>query len=480
MSRNELEEPETWAVRTFGQAELGYLRRTDRLVQLAAALARNPQSSLPEALRGEAETVGAYRFLNHAVLTPEQIQMPHWVQTRREAAARSQALMVGDTTEFNFSGHHCLQGAGPVGRGSLAQGFFVHSVLARDAESEELLGCAYQHTFVRQPAPEEETKGQRKQRERESLIWEQSVRSIGPAPKGSQWIYVGDRGSDIFPFWQACQQLGYDSVIRVAQDRGVLAEETETTDDPDLLHLKSRARQLPLQDLRLLSLPATPTHPARDAVVAVSFEAVRIQLPVHNATLHKTELALWVVRVWEPLPPPGVEPLEWLLLTSVPVFTLADVWECVRWYRCRWLIEEFHKVLKSGCGMETRRMHTIAALENLLAILTPHRHAHAPAARLGASLSRSACDPGGFPGSRPACGSPGSAPSAAVDGSHALLCHCPLWWLSCPQMRWSSGLADLVERMGLCPNRLARRSSCCSPSSFMLLCQSVSYHLTFC
>jgi hypothetical protein len=371
MSRNDLEEPEAWAVRTFGQAELGDLRRTDRLVQLAAALARNPQSSLPACLRGEAETVGAYRFLNHAALTPEPILMPHFVQTRREAASREQVLMVGDTTEFNLSSHHSLKGAGPVGRGSVAQGFFVHTVLARDAQTEELLGCAYQQSFVRQPVPEEETKGQRKQRERESQIWEQSVRGIGLVSGSSQWIYVGDRGSDIFPFWQACQQLGYDFVIRVAQDRGVMGEEAEMSEDPSLLHLKSRARQLPAQDIRLLPLPATAGHPARDAVVEVSFEAVRIQPPVHNATLDKTEMALWVVRVWEPLPPAGVEPIEWILLTSVPVLTIADAWTRARWYRCRWLIEEFHKVLKSGCGMETRRMHTVAALENLLAILTP-------------------------------------------------------------------------------------------------------------
>lgn len=371
MNKNSLEEPETWAVRTFGQAELGDLRRTDRLVQLAAALARNPQSSLPASLRGEAETVGAYRFLNSAALTPEQIQMPHWVQTRREAAARPQVLMIGDSTEFNFSSHHRLQGAGPIGRGSLAQGFFVHTVLARDAQTEELLGCAFQHTFVRHRAPEQETKGQRKQRERESLVWEHSVRSIGPVPTGSQWIYVGDRGSDLFPFWQACQKLGYDFTIRVAQDRGVRGKEAETTDDPDLLHLKSRARQLPAQDVRLLSLPATDAHPARDAVVEVSFEQVRIQPPVHNATLEKTELTLWVGRIWEPLPPSGIEPLEWILLTSVPVLTVADAWERARWYRCRWLIEEFHKVLKSGCRLEDRRMHTVSALENLLAILTP-------------------------------------------------------------------------------------------------------------
>ncbi|HEY6406961.1 MAG TPA: IS4 family transposase [Ktedonobacteraceae bacterium] len=371
MSKNELEEPETWAVETFGLAELGDLRRTDRLVQLAAALARDPQSSLPASLRGEAETVGAYRFLNNAALFPEQILMPHFVQTRREAAKRAQVLMIGDTTECNLSSHHSVQGAGPVGRSSLAQGFFVHSVLARDAQTEELLGCAYQQPFVRQPAPEKETPGQHNQRERESRVWEQSVRGIGPVPTGSQWIYVGDRGSDIFPFWQACQQLGYDFTIRVAQDRGIAGKESEPSDDPALLYLKSRARQLLAQDVRLLALPATAGSPARDAVVEVSFEAVRIQPPIHNTTLEKTELSLWVVRVWEPLPPAGVEPLEWILLTSVPVLTVTDAWEQARWYRCRWLIEEFHKVLKSGCRLEDRRMHTVSALENLLAILTP-------------------------------------------------------------------------------------------------------------
>jgi hypothetical protein len=79
--------------------------------------------------------------------------MPHQVQTRREAAARCQVLMIGDTTEFNFSSHHSLQGTGPVGRGSQAQGFFVHTVLARDAQTEELLGCAHQQSGCRANLP---------------------------------------------------------------------------------------------------------------------------------------------------------------------------------------------------------------------------------------------------------------------------------------------------------------------------------------
>jgi hypothetical protein len=371
MRRNELEEPEAWAVRTFGLAELGDLRRTDRLVQLAAALARNPQSSFPACLRGEAETGGASRVFNHTGRTPEHIQMPHGIQTRREAATRAQVLMIGETTELNCSSHHSLQGAGPVGRGSRAQGFFVHSVLARDAQTEDLLGCAYHQPFVRQPAPEKETKGQRKQRERESQVWEQRVRGMGAVPAKTQGISVGDRGSDSFPLWQACQQLGDDVTIRVAQDRRVTGEESEPTADASLLHLKRRARPLPIHDLHWLELPAPETSAARKAVVAVSCEPVRIQPPVPHAPLEKTELALWVVRVWEPLPPPGVQPLEWILLSSVAVISIEDAWQHARWDRCRWLIEAFHTVLTSGCHMETRRMHTVSALMQVLAILTP-------------------------------------------------------------------------------------------------------------
>lgn len=96
MSQNDLDMPETGAVRTVGQAEGGDLRRTDRLVQLAAALASNPRASLPDALRGEAETVSASRFLNHADRLPEQIVMPHAVHTRREAARREPVVMVGE------------------------------------------------------------------------------------------------------------------------------------------------------------------------------------------------------------------------------------------------------------------------------------------------------------------------------------------------------------------------------------------------
>ena len=78
-----------------------------------------------------------------------------------------------------------------------------------------------------------------------------------------------------------------------------------------------------------------------------------------------------LVRVWEPEAPEGIEPLEWILVTSVAVNTAEDAWQRVTWYKWRWLSEDFHKVLKTGCLLEDRCLQTVEAMCNLLAILTP-------------------------------------------------------------------------------------------------------------
>lgn len=142
----------------------------------------DPHESLPARLRGEAGTVGTSRVLTNAARTPDAVLMPHWIQTRREAASREQVMMIGDGTSVTSSRHPSVQGGGPVG---LGKGFFIHSVLARDAQTEEVLGCASHHSVVRPSAPERETKGQRTRRPRESQVWEQSVRALGPVPEGS-------------------------------------------------------------------------------------------------------------------------------------------------------------------------------------------------------------------------------------------------------------------------------------------------------
>jgi hypothetical protein len=371
MNVKELEKVEKWAVETFGAADLGDPRRTDRLVKVAAALGENPSVSLPRSMRNWAETQGTYRFLSNEAITHEQIMMPHWIQTRSEAEQRSQVLLIGDTTDVNLSSHKSTKGLGPVGRGNTAKGFFVHSVLAIDAKDKQLLGCMGQEPFVREPAPEKETKAERNARWRESLIWEQSIERIGPVPADTQWIYVGDRGSDIFRFWQRCQELGYDFLTRVAQNRNVQVCEEEEQEDPTAEHLKTLARSLPSQGVRVLTVPAERGRPEREALVNISWSQVTIQPPTNGTAFSMTPLSASVIRVWEPEPPEGVEALEWILVTSITVTTAEEAWQCVTWYQWRWLIEDFHKVLKTGCLLEDRCLQTVDAMCNLLAILTP-------------------------------------------------------------------------------------------------------------
>ncbi len=135
MDTERLEHPDKWAVETFGTAELGDLRRTDRRVQMATAIAENPSASLPESMRDWADTLAAYRFLDNEAVTHEQIMLPHWMTTRQEAMQHSRVLLAADTTDVNLSSHETAEGLGPIGRGSKAQGFFVHTVLAMDADT---------------------------------------------------------------------------------------------------------------------------------------------------------------------------------------------------------------------------------------------------------------------------------------------------------------------------------------------------------
>lgn len=371
MDQEILQHAENWAVSTFGAAELGDPRRTDRLVKIACALAENPSASLPHASETWGETMGAYRFLDNPTIGYEQILQPHWSTTYAQASEQPRTLLLADTTECDFSTHKAMKGLAPIGNSREDLGFSVHTVLAMDPQTQQILGCITQEPFLRKLAPIGETKAERRKRERESQVWERSVKQIGPVPDNHQWIYVGDSGSDIYTFWQTCENLGYDFVLRVAQDRVVEIAEEDAPEDLNEHYLKTLARALPATSAHFLSIPAHHHHPKREVFLQMSFQKVQVQPPTNGSCLQETALTAWVVRVWETHPPQGQDPLEWILLTTLPITFPCDGWEVVQWYGWRWLLEDFHKALKTGCRIEERFLQTVEAFWNLLAVLTP-------------------------------------------------------------------------------------------------------------
>ena len=136
-------------------------------------------------------------------------------------------------------------------------------------------------------------------------------------------------------------------------------------------YLHSYARTLALRGQREVRVAARPGQPERKAVVAVAFAAVLLWPPhVRRGIYEKRPLRLWVVRVAEVNPPPGVKPLEWILLTNRKVSTLEEAWERAHWYECRWVIEEFHKAQKTGCAIEELQFTSSAALKPMIGLLS--------------------------------------------------------------------------------------------------------------
>ncbi len=375
-----------WAQATFGAVCLGHRSREKRAVAMAAAIAADAAASLPKQMGSEGQTHAASRCLQSPQVSYEQLIGPHLVQTQATMSQKAQMLLIQDTTEVDYQAHPPTTGLGPIGNGT-HHGSLLQSVLAVEAKSREVLGLAQQEPFLRQPAPAGETKRQRALRERESQVWERSVQAIGSPPAGVQWIHVGDRYSDMFPFLRACRQLGCDFVVRAAQDRCVdlLVEQAEAPVAKRSHHKRSCAQEPPAAPRHLLAvvrswqvqgqqdvvLEATKTQRKRVAHLRLSFGSLRLLPPESAAPSHLRPLVVWVVRVWEPEPPEGVEALEWILLTSVPTQTVEQAWERVDWYRARWIVEDYHMGLKTGCRVEQRQLQSYEGLRRLLGLLAP-------------------------------------------------------------------------------------------------------------
>ena len=365
MNTQALLDPKSWAERTFGGVQLHDMRRTRRAVQAATNLAENPLGSLPAQMHTWKETKALYRLLDEPDVTFAALMHPHFEQTREQATSAPVVLLVQDTTDIDLSHRRKISGVGQIGN-ERGRGFFVQTVLAVRPQTREVLGCLAQEPFVRIPAPEGEQRHQRRKREeRETDVWIRQVQTIGTPAAGSMWVHVGDRGADMFPFFQACQATQTQFLVRAAQNRRVQESEEEITSS--LL----RARAFPSQASRPFEVPARHGRQARSTQLQLAFGQMTLLPPRHEPRASKEPLTVWVIRVWEEQAPEGEEPLEWIRLPSVPTTTLEEAWERVDWYRHRWLVEDYHHCLKSGCRIEERQLQTVEGLIRLLGLLSP-------------------------------------------------------------------------------------------------------------
>ena len=372
---NERQEAHAWAQAEFGSVPLRDRRLRDRLVATVAALAQRPDGSLPQHFDW-AELKGLYRLVHKVAEDPELLQQAHRTQTRARMTRAEPVLIIHDTTQLDFTSHAAVRDQlGPIGDEG-GCGFLQHNSLAIDPSGGAVLGLIYQQTFVREPAPEGETRAQRQQRAtRESAVWAAGFRGVGPAPAGTCWVDVCDRGGDFFEPMAVARLLGHHFLIRLCQDRCVRRPaDAAAADDgaaDGLDHLLALTRTLPPTVTDTVAIASKGGRPARTAHVQLA--ATRLELPPPQRDKkwrgHRP-VTLTVIRVWEPQPPPGEEALEWVLGTDLAADTPADLLRLRDWYAWRWpTAEEYHKIEKTGLKVERLRFETCGRLLAALALL---------------------------------------------------------------------------------------------------------------
>lgn len=363
----------------FGHAQLGDKRRTKRLVKLVDQMCLRPGGTLPQKFRSPADVQAFYRLMSKDDVTHETILNAHRQATfQRIEDLQTPVLILHDATELEYTTHRSLEDLGPIGNG-YRRGYITHNSLAVEPNTRQVIGLCNQVLHRRAKVDKSETRAQRsKRKSRESRLWMQGTE---PLPVNWRFIDVCDRGADTSEFLKHETASGRRFVIRASHDRNLLVGhgEPQTSEARKLREFASALEQAGTWTLQVTSKSEmrSPrrkgkkkrvTRVKRDAHMAVAFAPVQIYSS--KARKNSQPLKLWIVRVWEIDPPQGQERLEWTLLTNEPVESFEAAYRVVGWYECRWIIEEYHKGMKTGCRTEALQFTSEDRLQPAIALLS--------------------------------------------------------------------------------------------------------------
>ena len=369
----------------FADADLNDRRRSVRLPRVAAALAAFPSASIAAATGGHAEMMAAYRLLNCEEVTAAALLAPHRDTTVSRCAAHRRVVVSQDTTELDFTHMAATKGLGPLNEKD-RKGLYLHSLYAVSADGLPL-GILDAEMIIRDPSTFGAAKTPHKKRpvcDKESRYWiggYMKTCEVAALMPECEVISVSDREGDIFEVfaaWHAAVEQGApraEWIIRANQDRALTGT---LHDDPATLFAALAAA--PLLGGHSFDVPArTGTKKikggsrvtTRRAARTVHQEVRAMEItprPPFRKGMKLPRVTFWAVLAEEREPPAGEDPVRWLLLTSKPVTSLEEALEIIGLYRRRWDIEVFHRVLKTGCRVESIQLKTGQALCNALAI----------------------------------------------------------------------------------------------------------------
>ena len=351
-----------WAATEFGGADLGDSRRTQRLVAIAAGGASRVGAAM-SSVCGKSGSQATTRLLGRAETTLDSVLEPHIRRASERCAGQGRILAVQDTTALDFTSHACTGGLGSITTAQHSQGLLMHSVLGVGAGNVPV-GLLGMQVWARDASTRGCSKDRRKRdiRDKESNKWLVGLEQAQSAVSGDvPMLVVGDRESDVYALFAAPRRAGVDLLVRLAQDRAI--------EDDEHRRVRQALADAVVVGVHQVEVPRQKGRPKRVATLELRLARVRIKRPCGCEKGMPETVEMSVVWALEKDGADGVEALEWILLATELVEDFKSAVSMIECYSVRWVIEEFHRVLKDGCRAEKMQFDTAERIMPALAIL---------------------------------------------------------------------------------------------------------------
>jgi len=345
----------------YKDAEFGDVRRNVRAVKIAETIENSYERSASASFEDNAGLKAAFRFVNTPSVTPEKL-LGKFIEWNFKGLKCTHALIVQDTTEFNYSWRKELEGLGPVTKEG-NQGFFLHPGIIVNPKNESVLGLASAYFWKRDGG--NGNKGEREYHkkpieEKESYRWLMVPEEIQKYTEGVSFTVVADREADIYELFLAQKEGKFgrntELLIRAFQNRRISGEEEK---------LFELIKTWEVKGIQKIDIEASHKRKKREAKLEVRYGKVALLAPDKIKSRMPEEVEdVYVIDATETNTPAGEEPVSWTLLSTHKISSLEDALEKIQWYKCRWFIEELFRILKSGYKVEKVKFDTGHALMN--------------------------------------------------------------------------------------------------------------------
>jgi hypothetical protein len=368
-----------WVTEEMKTADLKDKRLNARLIKLLSALGERPTASIPAACGGFNEMIAAYRFFDNEKVTYKRLLEPHQERTVQRIAEQRVVLLVQDTTELDFTRpQEQMTGAGSLGS-SCRWGAFLHPLVAFTTDGTPL-GTCWATMWTRPDEPAEETRREKEQRrkatpieEKESKRWVdglQQARAVAQQVPEVQCVCIADSEADVYElFAEPRGERPVEWLVRACQDRALLKGAPEN-DNYTTRRIRAAVEGQPVLFTKTISVRGRKAklecdkrgrrQPRKNRTAEVEVRCATVTLrPPQRPGEKLPAVTVNIVQAREINPPADDEPVEWLLITTLPIDTIEQVREILQYYTVRFLIEVLFRVLKSGCRVEERRFEDI-------------------------------------------------------------------------------------------------------------------------